>query len=163
MAAAVIAGLLAAGIASALTAFPGAKGTVSPHRRYRVSWVAPASSSESHALALENLRTGVSMRLMDFLRHVEVIWSPDDRYVAVTDYSGSTDSAVLIFRTSRPGRTLEVAPPPAIAGKMGAYGHRILKAVRWNKSNELIISAQAYGNEAATEYVAEFSYKVPTE
>ena len=89
------------GYAAPFSMFPNAGRLVSPDGRFQVRDVAPESTAgelvgASHSLWLDELPTGRSRKLCDYLGLAAVAWSSNDMLV-VTQYVGRRTSRALVF------------------------------------------------------------------
>jgi hypothetical protein len=72
--------------------------------RARIAVVNVDSDAEpNHTLFLENRNTNTRRKLLEYSRHVEVLWNSNSTSFAVTDYAGSNvaDCLVLGFHNNK--------------------------------------------------------------
>jgi len=144
----------------ALTAFPSERSSVSPDHRYRVTWTAPPEAGGLHSLSIIDLRTEAASRLFSFTRHVEVLWSPSGRHLALTDFRGSNESVVFVFTPSDPSVAIPVSLPADIAASVAPHGHRYVRAVRWASPIVLVLRVTAHDNSVIPPFEGQFKYIV---
>lgn len=95
------AGLQVPSYAVAFSIFPKAARLVSPNGRFEVRDVAPENSAgelvgASHSLWLDEVSTGRSRKLCDYIGLAAVAWSNSD-FLVVTQYLGKKTSRALVF------------------------------------------------------------------
>ena len=82
-----------------------------------------------------------SVLVYSYGRGADVLWSPDSKMVAITDFAGSSESYVVIFRIS-PQLVLEAIPEvePFIESHekqmLPAYDHFYAEVVRWSEDSK---------------------------
>jgi hypothetical protein len=145
--------------------FPGARESCpDPQNRWAIQWREPASIHDRHQLWLKPTDGGLPIKLLEFDRSVDLLWSPDGRALAVTDHSGSSDSELTV----RTGAHLEQIASVeeklhASLGQVPALmknGHRYFEATRWLRENTSIFLVRAYDAEPGKEYRASFQYNL---
>src|SRR6266702_1322107 len=83
--------------ASVLAHFPGPVNTVgSPNRLLSIHNV-DRDQEPNHSLLLRDEKTGLGRKVLDYARHVDVMWAPDSKLFFVNDYAGSSESNCQIF------------------------------------------------------------------
>lgn len=140
--------------------FPGSSQECrAPNSGAAVEW-REATASHGHELWLRD--HGTIERLLTFNRYVDVLWSPDGAAIAITDYAGSNEADVWVFRLQSPGQRANVEEafirafgrPPEVYQN----GHRYFVAQRWRSATSLTFSVRAYDAEPGREYEAMFQY-----
>ncbi len=81
---------------SELVVFPGNRSAASPDGQYVIQWREPDDEVPQHTLYLLNTHTGTRTEWFRFNRHVEVLWAPDSRAVAVNDFLASNAATCWI-------------------------------------------------------------------
>lgn len=131
-------------------------------KTYAVTWERGGPSEQKpHQLFLKKLADGSVSKLLDFHRQVDVLWSPDSRFVAVTDRTGSNISQVLLFQ---PGKKTPVnmaeeihrllGEQPEIAGNDHVY----FEALCWGGFQELIFKVVGHGDHDRNGFELWFEY-----
>ncbi len=147
-------------MSSQVVPFPGSAPSVSPDKRYRVTWSPPEAQSRGHRLVLTNAVGGTRNTILEFTRHAEVSWSPRGRYLAVTNFSGSNQSEVLVFEPASSLTGQLVRLPERFTTRVSAHGHVYLRAVQWFSSRELLVSVRAHDNPAIHPFEGAFIFRV---
>lgn len=87
--------------------FPGPDSShTDPTGRFSVLW-REASDSFPHQLLI-TAGTAAPHLLLSFARSVDGAWSPESRYLALTDHASSTDSEVIIWDLARLARVVTI-------------------------------------------------------
>jgi Tol biopolymer transport system component len=81
--------------------FPGTSSELmSPDGTLRVINRDPDDSRDSHTIALVGQIGGDEKVLHKYGRHVLAIWSPDSKYLMITDYAESTDATCFFYHVA---------------------------------------------------------------
>lgn len=145
--------------------FPGkSKACPNSQRDWSVEW-REASNVGPHELHLRQLRPRRdAIPVLTFSRHVDVVWNPDGRAIAVTDYVGSDSSRIVIVRTTAPDHPIDLEAEliRSLGRPMDIYrhGHRYFESPGWKSSNTLLFRVRAYDAEPGLEYVETFRYQI---
>jgi hypothetical protein len=82
---------------SVLAHFPGPTNSLrAPNRLHSINNV-DRDQEPNHSLLLRDEKTGLERKVLDYGRHVDVMWAPDSKSFFVNDYAGSTESNCQIF------------------------------------------------------------------
>ena len=118
----------------------------SPDGRYEVLKVFCSSQANERelALVLRNVQSGERRTLHTYDRDAGVTWSPDSRWIAISDFAGSdyTNNVVVSIDQGTPSidlkqRLLESKPK----GRILKSDHLYLSASEWKSENEIQIIA----------------------
>jgi len=140
--------------------FPGAaEGCSSPDGHFWVSYI-PPSESESHRLQI-----GVAgapkyhgRPLLGFNRSCDVLWSPDSKRLALTDWGGSDYSEIVLVEVGK-------EPGPVTLGAQSfekmmtweeSHGHCYCEAVQWLDGDRLQVRVFGHADQAP---LHEFDYR----
>jgi hypothetical protein len=83
--------------ATSLQKYPGSETPLySPNRALSILNV-DRDQAPNHSLFLRDETTGATRKVLDYGRHVDVMWSTDSQSFFVNDYSGSTESDCEVF------------------------------------------------------------------
>ena len=128
--------------------FPGQKEIKSPTGKFAL-----VTKGDGYEIYLGKDSGDEPRKIMEFERSVCALWSPDEKYLAVTNYVGSNVSEVLIFDTGMPDNSLNVYDiiPPGVQKLTSDSINSYLEAVRWNK-NELVVKASGMRTNAPREF-----------
>ncbi len=106
-------------------------------------------SGDSHALYLQNPKTGEHKEIYSYGRYVEVLWSPGGGKLLINDYAGSDYSLPVIFLTDS-DKTVNIAEE--IRKKLGnsrsisGNHHVYITGTEWLTENSLKIRICGYGD-----------------
>jgi hypothetical protein len=133
-----------------------------PFGIYAVTWERGGLSEDKpHQLFLKNLANGSVSKLLDFHRSVDVLWSHDGQFVAVTDWTGSNISQVLLFQ---PGKKIPVNMVDEIYRLLGEQpeisgnDHVYFEALDWGISEELSFKVFGHGDHDRGGFELLFEY-----
>ncbi len=145
--------------------FPGADVARCPGvTQYAVVYRVPPPAQGNHQLVLQDRRSGEQTPLLAFDRHAEVLWSPDCKALAVTDWYGSDTSRVLVFAI--PGAASVADIGKVIESQLGhvpsVFGnhHVYLQAVAWPEAATVRVRASGYGEVDPNGFEAFFRYEL---
>jgi hypothetical protein len=135
------------------TPFPGEKQSLaSPDRKFELinrdadTDADAAKLGDNHALFLREAKTGAEKTVHAYARHVETFWSPDARFIAVTDFAASDGSVCYIYRVAE-GRLVNLTDALTMAlqrtGKLKNH-HVYFQAVAWQKGPVLKVKVSGY-------------------
>lgn len=129
--------------------FPGPGVAADPSGRYLIQW-REASYAAPHELFLFDVHAQTSVLLWEFPRSVSVLWAPGGRRVAVTDFSGSDASDVLVFNVSDPNSPVRVSS--LVERSKGHFKDQLtenhyayIEAVTWQSDSTLRLRAWGHG------------------
>lgn len=110
--------------------FPGNKKINSPSGKHTLSWEEPKNDDETHHVFYEG---DEKTELMAFYRSVCVHWSPTEKFFALTDYTGSNVSQVLIFSLSSIKNPREIVDyfPEIVKAKFSKSFHGYIEVTDW--------------------------------
>lgn len=142
--------------------FPGkSQRCSSPRGLWDVEWREPSGNGR-HVLWLKAAAAGTSMKLLEFERSADLVWSPDGRSLAVTDHAGSNESVLWVFTgpTLLPAVNVEDRLRASLGELPEIFrnGHRYLEAVGWVSADLLRFRVRAYDREPGKEYKGHFRY-----
>jgi len=168
----VLAALAAAtsGGATKLVSFPSTRTeAVSPDRRFAVVNV-DSDTEPYHTLFLENRQSKTRRKLLEYGRHVEVLWNPNSTSFAVTDYAGSNVAECLVFSVSDGGESRNVADAlqgtitnPKEQASLRDSSHIYWAAVRWKSPHSLLVTVWGHTDVAPARNFQYFhTYNVPS-
>ncbi len=145
--------LLATETAGKVTRFPEQSRAPSPDGRYTLINV-NQDREPHHVIWLQNLAKKNRQELYRYVRHADVLWSPDSSHVAVNDYGGSDFAVCLIFSVPNGKETLHIDGNFLIQ-KLATGGqgnsirgnhHVYIHATRWLGPKTIQIQADGYGD-----------------
>jgi hypothetical protein len=144
--------------------FPGDnRRCVSPRGVWQVEWREPSGEGR-HVLWLQATAGGTPKRLLEFGRSADLLWSPDGRALAVTDHSGSSESALWVFTgpSFLPALNVEDRLRVSLGTLPEIFnnGHRYFEAIGWASANVLRFSVRAYDSAPGKEYQSTFRYQL---
>jgi hypothetical protein len=121
-------------------------------------WREPAVENGRHALILRSPDGAPDVLVRAFDRHVEVLWAPDGRAVAITDHDASGESTVWVHWGPLLSQQADVGT--MIAATSISFGdRRIVFAQRWSDASTLRL-AVGRPLHAPPAPLHEFSYRL---
>jgi hypothetical protein len=142
--------------------FPGkSQRCSSPRDLWQVEWREP-SGNRGHTLWLKATGVGTPMKLLEFERSADLLWSSDGRSLALTDHAGSSESVLWVFTgpTLLPAVNVEDRLRASLGELPEIFrnGHRYLEALGWVRADLLRFRVRAYDNKPGKEYKGTFRY-----
>lgn len=131
--------------------FPGKEHTiVSPLQKPAVIWLESKNTEESHRLLYRIGEASQPKELFQFDREVCVYWSPEEEYVAITDYTASNIAETFIYKTqdvSHPVNVIDILPKKIqnYFGKGILHGY--VETLSWTERGLFI---RAFGDREST-------------
>jgi hypothetical protein len=125
-------------------AFPGADTSASPDGRFQLHYRAPEPGFTLHRLLLVSASSRASSQVYAFGRHVSVLWAPDSRHAAITDWTGSNESRVVIAAVAAPSSVIvlhRARIQAATSTPLARDHHLYVEASRWLSGQELLLVA----------------------
>ena len=130
--------------------FPGPTPAPSPDKRYVIESQQPTSALPQHVLLLQDTTTNATKELLRFNRHVEVLWAPNSRAIAINDFTGSDSATCWIVRIEGDrlqsedlGARLEATP--GFNARIHGNHHVYIHAVAWADQTVVRVSVDGYG------------------
>lgn len=137
--------------------FPGQSEAVSPDGRYAISGV-DSGTEPHHTIYLEDRSLKARRKLLDYDRHIMVLWKPDSKLFAVTDYIGSDSSRCSILSVDEKVaaiRVLDVLSRQLAEGTWKQLESRVsnhhtyVEAQVWDGPMSLMVKISGYGDADA--------------
>jgi hypothetical protein len=134
-----------------------------PLCHYAIIWEEPLTQCKPHGLLLKDLRTGSLSKLLEFYRSVDVLWAPNGRFVAVTDWTGSNISQILLFQ---PGKKKplnladELRHSLGIQPEVSSNHHVHFEALSWEGDKKLRFKVFGYGDHDRNGFEHYYEYDV---
>jgi len=120
-----------------------------------------------HALFLENRKTRVRRKLVEYGRSVEVLWNPNGNAFAVTDYVGSNISECFVYSTSADEAPVNVADEiqhsianPIELASIQKNDHIYYAAVRWTSPQTLRVKVWGHGDVNPSGFIRTYTYRM---
>jgi len=136
----------------------------SPNRRLAVINVDPDHGDDMHSLVLIDTATGRRRLLHRYPRWVAVLWSPDSQWVAVTDYSGSDESTVLVYASA----TLKMIDlrkyferHSKVIRTLLMNHHSYVVGTRFTDSSGIRVNINGYGDQAPRGFSCCYDVSLP--
>src|SRR5580704_5137540 len=83
--------------------FPDATPSISPKQAWEIRSEQDKKHEGVYRLFLRNRRTGLQREIFSGERYCEVLWSPDDSHVAITDWAGSNLAEIYLLDMKETG------------------------------------------------------------
>jgi len=103
----------------------------------------------NHSLFLREAKTGMETRIHTYNRHIEASWSPDGRFVAVTDFAASDESVCFIYRVAD-GKLVRLtdALKEVLSGTDKLKNHHVyFRAETWQNGPILKVKVSGFGDQ----------------
>jgi hypothetical protein len=154
---------LALANAQSRTTFPGKKSiSKSPNGRYVIHNVDDDKLNPPHRLELEDSLTSSKVKLLDYDKSVEVLWSPAGSKFIVVDHAGSnlTESYVFVVDKSlrRINITDELQQKYPDSKHLFQNDHVFVEAVSWLKEDRIKIKVSGQGVADPNGFTEFFEY-----
>jgi hypothetical protein len=133
---------------AALTMFPGTMTEcASPARTHTAIWQEPREGNGGHRLILRD-HTGRSRELRRFDRWVKVLWSPDSRYLVVTDGIGSDVSETWLYDVVSGGDPVNIGARgvATLGHAVDGMHHLYVEVVRWRGAGRVVLRVHGHGD-----------------
>jgi hypothetical protein len=121
--------------------FPSASTNITPNRLWEIRSEQDKKNEGAYSLILRNRKTGVELRIFSGDRWCEVLWAAGDNKIAITDWSGSNSSEILLQNTNQreTAKPLADAAARAFLTKDELVGHCYWEALKWESRGQLRI------------------------
>jgi hypothetical protein len=136
-----------AAVGTDLARFPGTQQTIaSPDKQYSI-YNRDSDRDPNHSLFIHSRSSAADKKILDYGRHVDVMWSPSSDAFFVNDYSGSSEADCLLFSASGL-RRLDVEDLLQNISEKGILesDHLHITCRKWNRS-WLLVSVSGRGDE----------------
>lgn len=136
-----------AALGAALTHFPENQGALpSPDKKYSI-YNKNSDQEPNHSLYIRGHSPGADEKILDYGRHVDVMWSPNSDEFFVNDYSGSSEATCLVFFADGLKR-LDVKELLKIIGAEDVLSsdHLYITCKNW-KEGGLVVSVSGRGDK----------------
>lgn len=125
-------------------------GFASPDRKWRVESIPPESAEQDHRLLLVSTRKthAADTLLIEYPRNVSVSWSPDSRYLAITNNFASNESTCLVVPIPT-GKIVDLSRVAKSGNHLAAVAHddhTYLRCGRWRSNGVLDVTLDSYGD-----------------
>jgi hypothetical protein len=143
--------------------FPGTTTELpAPDGRMRVINRDPEDGGK-HILLLKEVAAAKEKLLHAYSRHVSVAWSPNSRYLAITDYAESTDAMCFLYDVQS-DKKIALAKEAkrsskTIASLMGNE-HAYFTCTQWQNPSSILIKVKAWGRNNPSGKEEFFEYTV---
>jgi hypothetical protein len=137
-----------------VVSFPAQSHAISPDGRYDIVDVENATEPH-HSVLLEDLYRRTRRKVFDYDRNIALLWKPDSKYFAVTDYIGSDNSRCSILSVDETVPPIQVldALSRQVSGETRkqlethlSNHHSYFEAVVWDGPMSLQVKISGYGD-----------------
>jgi hypothetical protein len=146
-----------------IVSFPSQSQAVSPNARYVV--IGEENHAEPfHTAILEDRVLRTRRKLFDYDRHVDLLWNPDSKSFAVTDYEESDYSRCSIMFTDRTVPTIRIwdklvkTLTDRERKSLLENHHVYIAAVEWIGAGALKVKVWGYGEVNPSGFTRFYSY-----
>ena len=117
----------------------------SPDCRWKTSWRRNVAD-DGHEVWIESAsQTAAARRIYEFQRHVEVLWSPNSKLIAINDWAVSTEAPASVLRVQPDGAVAEIVSftdrlrKVAASKDLAALDHVSITALKWSRDSKSLI------------------------
>ena len=145
-----------------IVSFPQQSQATSPDARYIV--IGEHNSEPFHTAILEDRVLKTRRKLFNYDRHIDLLWSPDSRSFAVTDYEESDYSRCSIVFTDQTVPTIQVwdrvvkTVSERERKSLFENDHVYIAAVQWISVGALKLKVWGYGKVNASGFTRFYRY-----
>ena len=131
--------------------FPSAGSSPSPDGKWKVVCKSPTNNvDQAGHLLLLNRSHGGTLKIRQFDRSCDVLWSPDSSRFALTDWWASDKADVFVCSVARPQSSRSVTKnfPKQLISADELGGHCYFEAHKWLNRHLLVIKVSGHTDEA---------------
>ena len=149
-------------VSTKIVPFPPQSQAVSPNGRYVI--IEENHSEPFHTAILEDRVLRTRRKLFDYDRGIDLIWNPDSKSFAVTDYEGSDYSRCRIIFADKTAPTIQVwhklvaALTKSERKSLLENHHVYISAVRWVGAGTLKVKVWGYGEVNPSGFTRFYGY-----
>ncbi|MFZ3362965.1 MAG: hypothetical protein WBX13_06765 [Candidatus Acidiferrales bacterium] len=133
--------------------FPGAKSeTESPDRRYVIRNSDSLTENPAHTLWLVDAKGGSAIKIYQYARSADVLWSPASDAFVINDYEGSNSTRPFLYAVPWTGTKIDLLEEFThfLRGRheerlVLKNDHVYFTVRRWINPHELLCQLEAYG------------------
>jgi hypothetical protein len=125
----------------------------SPDGRYTIRNSDSLTEDPAHTLTLVDASTGSAIKICQYPRHVDVLWSPVSSAFVVNDYEGSDSTRPLLYSLPWTGKKADLLEELTDFLRRRHQENLVLKndhvyltVRRWISPQELLCQLEAYGD-----------------
>ena len=158
--------LLAAGASIGICAgvkFPSKDMCASPDLQWKIHCATQKQTDGYlHRVMLTRRAVSIGECIFEANRSCDVLWRPDSRALAITDWSGSSTAEIYLVEVSQPSKAipLVVTDVERFIQKRELEGHCYYEALEWKSSHTLLIRVFGHTDENPSH---EFTYFLSVE
>jgi hypothetical protein len=131
--------------------------TPAPKGGYSVSCEPAPGVADRHALVLRDEKGRRVGRILEFDRHVAFAWAPDGSAIAITDFTGSSDSVCRLATIGADG-SVSTSDISAKLPRPRAKGHYFCEILEWRRAKNVRFKTWGYGGEPASDAERGYTY-----
>lgn len=168
----VLTAVLSTTIASCVSAqsvsFPGTRSeSKSPDGRFAIKNSDSDVEDPAHTLTLVDRRNGSVIKIYQYERGVDILWSPASDAFVINDHEGSNVSHPVLFRepwstnfTDLREKLIDFLRSRNQAKSALENHHVYFTALRWLNDNEVLCQVTGYGDVDPKGFTREYVYKL---
>jgi len=148
-------------------AFPERSSATSPDGRYVLVNVDRDSEPFEHTIFLEDRKHKTRREIYRYERGVQVLWNPDGRQFALSDFAGSDYATCNIMSVNQ-----EIKAIPVLENllkmvstkekeRIQRNDHLYIAGVRWIDGKRLLVKIWGHDSDTRTGFERYYRYKVP--
>jgi len=144
---------IGSGVSAQSVSFPGAKSeTESPDRRYVIRNSDSLTENPAHTLSLVEAKSGSAIKIYQYARSADVLWSPASDAFVINDYEGSDSTRPVLYAVPWTGTKADLLEEFTHFLRRRHEEKLVLKndhvyftVRRWINPHELLCQLEAYG------------------
>ncbi len=159
---------VATGLSAQNVSFPGTRSqSKSPDGRFVIKNFDSDTENPAHTLTLIDRRKGSEVKIYQYGRGVDVLWSPNSKAFIISDHEGSDASHPVLFtepwstsRTDLREKLIDFLRPRNEAKSVLDNGHVYITAERWLASNKILCKVTGYGDADPKGFTRHYVYEL---
>jgi len=148
--------------------FPGLQPELkSPDGRYLIRNSDSLTENPAHTLTLVDAKSGYEIKIYQYARGADVLWSPASDAFVINDYEGSNSTRPILYQL--PWRGTKVDMLTEMANFLQSRGkekiifgndHLYFTVRRWLNKKELLCRLNGYGDANPNGFTRDYIYKI---
>ena len=159
---------IACSVSAQNVSFPGARSeSKSPDGRFAIKNSDSDVEDPAHTLTLVDSRNGSVIKIYQFGRGVDILWSPASDAFVINDHEGSNVSHPVLFRepwstnfTDLREKLIDFLRSRNQAKSALENHHVYFTAQRWLSDNEILCRVTGYGDADPKGFTKHYVYKI---
>jgi hypothetical protein len=145
-----------------LTRYPGSNDLHSPSGLIVLSNRDFESGDPPHLLIGHSADGRSEVFRFPYARYVEVIWSPDGRFLLINDHAGSDSANCIVISIQEGGKKIDVSG--MLRGgadrRINDNHHVFIQGVEWLGNDKILVTAHGYGEVDPGGFALSYIYEI---